>query len=108
MTTLDLIGTKNPSALALLMQLLNTQGCVLGLHEIRLRKGAVKAVDTLRRMGLVEVSKDIVQVVHIIDSEVVESTVKRKTKERPASWKETIRAKGGDPDKIDLVITGES
>lgn len=104
---LDLVGTRNPASLALLMQLLNTDGNVLSLHEIR-AKAPKRAVETLRQMGLVEVTKDIVQTVYLIESDIVESAVKAKRKEKKLTWKEMMRSKGGDPERVEQTIKGDS
>lgn len=104
---LDLIGTRNPSSLALIMQLLNTNGNVLSLHEIR-AKAPRKAIEPLRQMGVVEVSKDIVQTVCLIESDLVEYQGKSAKKEKKQTWKDVMRSKGGDPDKVESFINGGS
>jgi hypothetical protein len=104
---LDLIGSKYPASLALVFQLLNTDGNVLALHEVR-SKTPKKAIDMLRRHGLVEVSKDIVQLVYLIESEIVEHPMKKAAAKRKETWKDKLESKGVDSQKVGNVISGDS
>ena len=105
---LDGIGASSPQALALFFQLLNSDGA-LTRNEVRFERGLKDAITILTRHGLVEVSKDIVQCIYLIDSDLVQSEKKAKrAKKEVPDWKETMRAKGGNVDVFEQIITGDS
>jgi hypothetical protein len=105
---LDHIGGSSPQALALFFQLLNSDGA-LTKNEVRFERGLKEAIAILTRHGLVEVSKDIVQCIYLIESDLIQSERKAKrAKAEVKDWKETMRAKGGNVEVFEDLITGES
>jgi len=105
---LDHIGATRPQALALFFQLLNSDGALIK-SEVRFERGLKDAMAVLSRHGLVEVSKDIVQCIYLIDSDLIQSEKKSKRgKKEEKDWKEVMLAKGGKVDVFDEIITGES
>jgi len=105
---LDHIGATSPQALALFFQLLNSDGALIK-SEVRFERGLKDAMAVLSRHGLVEVSKDIVQCIYLIDSDLIQSERKSKrAKQEAKDWKTIMLQKGGNVEALEGIISGDS
>ncbi len=99
---LDDLGRRNPYALAALMQLLagNPRGMLI--TEFVHHKHSKKAIEDLRKRGLVEQDSEDLFITRLINSEIVEfrSAVQRKKEPPKKDWRQVMIEKGGDPDKL--------
>ncbi len=99
---LDDLGRRNPYALAALMQLLagNPKGMLI--TEFVHHKHAKRAIEDLRKRGLVEQDSEDLFITRLINSDIVEfrGAVQRKKQQPKKDWREVITEKGGNPDLL--------
>lgn len=107
---LDEIGSRNPFALALLIQLVATEDGVLSQLNVRHPAKAKKAILELSRFGLIEIDKEHLFSIRLIESDCVEWRVKKKRVQavKQETWEERYIDRGGDIVKLNSWLIGKS
>ena len=101
---LGMVGLKNPFALAIFFQLLESDNGEMMVGNLWHPKKAGKAVEDLSRMGLVEIDTQMFRVVRLIESVCVEGAKKRVSKggsnQPQKPWNERYAERGGKPENL--------